>query len=177
MSSDCSRAAARTNPHGLGISVSSSTELHCLLSQFQTSLRARFAFLPGVYLTHGAPSVPGAPWRAITHLGTNNLQREQVHRPLAAHVCEIHKLGARQGPYKPSLASWRALSSAHQSDDLAKQGGFGSRTESWAGPYSTGAQADSVALGDVFTVICIGKPVSGSQRLEGFHNVYLKTLM
>lgn len=40
-----------------------------------------------------------------------------------------------------------------------------------------GTQADSIAQGDALMVICITKPVSGLQQLEGFHSIYLKTLM
>jgi len=40
-----------------------------------------------------------------------------------------------------------------------------------------GSQADSVGQGDVLMVICITKPVSGLQQLEGFHSIYVKTLM
>lgn len=55
--------------------------------------------------------------------------------------------------------------------------GFGSEAEvmNWTlFNRDSGRQAEQ---GDVLMVICITKPVSDLQQLEGFHSIYLKTLM
>lgn len=55
--------------------------------------------------------------------------------------------------------------------------GFGSETEILNWTIFNRNPAETVVQGDMLMVIYIAKPVSGLQQLEGFHGIYLKTLM
>lgn len=128
--------------------------------------------------------MPGTSGSASIPLGTGSSESEseQVHGPFPAHLCEIHELSGTKGPYKSSSGSSCRFGLVQEGDNLTGDRGvyaerFGSETEILDWTIFNRNPAGSVVHGDMLMVICITKPVSGLQQLEGFHSIYLKTLM